>query len=172
MGALQYFLTAQRSIWISFFFIDKRESQVSLLAHSTWKWSNSKIIKIISNVFFRSYIYLCTYMFKKEQLKDSLVQNLAAGTCPPPPTTLWIDNSFPADLYKRWLLAAGPACPLTVLWVNPPDSHCSIMAHLSGRGHRQQLSHSLQIKSMSDPSWASCLQGSFGSVRTTLWGIY
>lgn len=87
-------------------------------------------------------------------------------------STLWINNSFPDNLYKRWLLAAGPACPLTVSWVNPPDSHCSIMVHLSGRGHGRRLSHSLQIKSTSDPSWASCLQGSFGSVRTTLCGIH
>lgn len=74
-------------------------------------------------------------------------------------STPWINNSFQADLYKRWLLAAGPACPLTVSWLNPPDSHCSITVHPSGRGHGRQLSHSLQIKSMSDPSWASCPQG-------------
>lgn len=87
-------------------------------------------------------------------------------------STPWINNSFPGDLYKRWLLAAGPAFPLTVSWVNPPDSHCSITAHPSVRGHGRQLSHSLQIKSMSDPSWASCLQGSFESTRATLCGIH
>lgn len=85
-------------------------------------------------------------------------------------SSLWINNSFPADLYKRWLLAAGPACPLTVSWVNPPDSHCSITVHLSGRGHGRQLSHSLQIKSMSDPSWASCLQGKLWIYKkSSLW---
>lgn len=51
---------------------------------------------------------------------------------------------------------------------SPPDGNCSIMVHPSGRGHGLQLSHSLQIKSMSDPSWASCLKGGFESTRSTL----
>lgn len=78
-------------------------------------------------------------------------------------------NDFEPVLYKRLLLTAGLACLLTVSWLKPLDSHPSIMVHPCGRGHTRQLSPSLQIKSMSYPSWASCLQGSFVCTRT-LWG--
>lgn len=72
--------------------------------------------------------------------------------------SLWLfSSSFSARSYKRRLLAADPACLLTVSWLKPPDSHRSIVVHPSGRGHAPQLSPSLQIKSMSYPSWASCL---------------
>lgn len=106
-----------------------------------------------------------------KQLRSELVELLAAESvldffCHCGESTIHIQ----AVCTKGRLLAAVLVCPLTVSWLKPPDSHRSIMVHPSGRGHARQLSPSLQIKSVSYPSWASCLQGGFACTRRPLWG--
>lgn len=110
-----------------------------------WKqWWDSKSVKV-------SKITMCA-----KQLRGELVELLAAESV----LDFFCGEStihFQAVCTKGRLLAAGLVCPLTVSWLRPPDSHRSIMVHPSGRGHPRQLSPSLQIKSVSYPSWASCL---------------